>query len=137
MSRDKYFELFLQFSEFSTGFDQPRLWGTGVVKNYYDAVEVKVGSSFLHKMLEIFGSIKGRRDEKDLFYTELFFSAEYRSLVKGIINLWYTGLWCDEEGEPVVLSSESYLNGLMWNVVGAHVLGGKPYGYGSWAEAPV
>jgi hypothetical protein len=136
MVKDKYFGLFMEFSEFTTGFSKVKLYGTGLAKDYYNTVSHTVGYEF-HKMLDVFNDINAKNNDKELFYNELFFSPEFRSLVKNIINLWFTGLWVDKEGSFIVLSGESYLNGLMWNVIGAHVLGGKPYGYGSWTDKPV
>lgn len=135
MKKDDYFKLFMEFSEFATGFSEVKLYGTGLAKDYYEAVSLEIEHDF-QKMLDVFGYIKSQNNKKELFYSELFFSPEFRFLATSIINLWFTGLWFNKQGDSVVLSSESYQNGLMWDVIGAHVLGGKPYGYGNWGDKP-
>ena len=57
-------------------------------------------------------------------------------LAKKIILLWYEGMWV-EAGKSEVISSQSFIEGLMWPAAKTHASGAKQPGFGSWSHPPL
>jgi hypothetical protein len=69
-------------------------------------------------------------------------------LARNVIALWYLGQWnalpndwrnrngASPRDVPRVISADAYAAGLVWTAAGAHPMGAKPPGYGSWANPP-
>jgi hypothetical protein len=137
-------KVFLEISSYLTGFSRVELEGTGMLKAYYELVTDTVRPSsaqthptnaelFLAESARIIK--KGRRNEARIneeIASHLMPNAAYNGLAKQIINLWYNGTW-----GPNVVSSASYVQGLIWDVAEAHPPGAKQPGYGSWAIPPI
>lgn len=72
----------------------------------------------------------------------------FAAVVVSLIKLWYLGSWYplagdyrDDNGSTAddvehVVSAQGYREGLVWTAAGAHPMGAKPPGFGSWAEPP-
>ena len=58
--------------------------------------------------------------------------SSYEGLAGAIITMWYTGNWGND-----VITSQSYVQGLMWDAAEAHPPGAKQPGYGSWSMKPL
>jgi len=68
-------------------------------------------------------------------------------LAQNIIYMWYLGIWYDLIKNPNsfvpannndhVISSTTYINGLVWGEMGAHPMGYSVGEFGYWANVPV
>lgn len=97
---------------------------------------------------------------------DVFGNDELGPVARCIVKLWYSGIWYAPEwatvygqqqqhevpgqrqpGQvgtgkelirlaPFVVSPAAYTEGLLWPAIGAHPMGAKAPGYGSWAEPP-
>ncbi|RTQ49698.1 hypothetical protein EJV47_12860 [Hymenobacter gummosus] len=134
---------FMAFSSALTGFSLVELFGTGVADTYYDALVHILSQATVDELLAAYepGGEAG--------LPRLLAHPLYGPLARNVIKLWYTGSWeqlppavvlrlpvAPVDNVPRVISAETYLEGLMWKAIGAHPMGGKPLGYGVWAEAP-
>lgn len=127
---------FLTISSYLTGYSETDLLGTGMVTPYYNAIlannDPAVLGYFFQEVADIL--VKGKGDEAVInkeISTRLIPGSCYNGIAKTIILLWYTGNYGNG-----VLSADSYKEGLMWAVAGAHPPGAKQPGYGSWALEP-
>lgn len=127
-------ELFIRISALLTGFNETELKATGMSESYYNTIlqyTDKESIEYFFKDLETIFRLKNIDIEAEI--TKHFMpESSYNGLAKKIIILWYTGNW----GENVV-SSASYIQGLMWNAAHTHPPGAKQPGYGSWANLPL
>ena len=65
-------------------------------------------------------------------------------LCQAIIAMWYLGSWYPPPFNPplekpsfhVVISSQAYTKGLVWNVAQSHAMGFSPFTFGYWTQAP-
>lgn len=140
-------KLFLEISSLLTGFTETELIATGMLDSYLNTIlqnsdkeDVKY---FFENVSEILNQVK--KTEKSVEHairTQLMPDSCYGGLAKSIIILWYTGslgntvLSSKTYGQSIV-SSDSYIQGLMWDAGYTHPPGAKQPGYGSWAELPV
>lgn len=142
-------ELFLEISALLTGFNKTELQGTGMVATYYNCVanvpqntnysnedkkENNINVAFFFaEVQEILEQSKGNEEKLTAaIASRLMPASAYNGLAQSIATLWYTGNW----GANVV-GSQSYIQGLMWNVAEAHPPGAKQPGFGSWSIAPL
>ena len=75
----------------------------------------------------------------------LLADADFGPLCRSLMQLWYLGQWTPLPQDWVrrnglrdadvakILSKRSYLEGLAWDAIGAHPMGGKQQGFGAWA----
>jgi hypothetical protein len=73
--------------------------------------------------------------------------AAYGPLARNLIRMWYTGSWVAltdnywalgtlRDNQTRVLTTQTYIEGLMWKAIGAHPMAAKQMGFGSWALPP-
>ncbi|WP_299243424.1 hypothetical protein [uncultured Aquimarina sp.] len=131
---------FEKLSVVLTGFSRSELLGTGLTKTYLDTIDTNLDIEHIDALLNSFGHI--RIENYDELTTEelgsiqdLVESKSYGSITKLIILLWYTGQWYGKNS--YIVSSQSYLEGLVWKAIGAHPMGGKQPGYGTWGFPPL
>lgn len=142
-------ELFLEISALLTGFNKTELLGTGMVDIYYNCVAkvpqnlfysdkdkaantINVGF-FFREVSDIFENSKGNSEKiLQAIANRLMPSSAYGGLAQSIVQLWYTGSWGGN-----VVSAQSYIEGLVWNVAETHPPGAKQPGFGSWSIAPL
>jgi len=133
-------DLFEKLSVVLTGFSRSELLGTGLTETYLDTIDQNLGRDHINTLLDSFMQIN-IQNEEDLTIEELsnvrplVESKNNKSIAKLIILLWYTGQWYGEDG--YIISSQSYLEGLVWKSIGAHPMGGKQPGYGTWGFPPL
>lgn len=140
-------ELFLELSEFITGFERVDLIMTDLVDTYIDEVLIRVGEDNLHLLLQTWSSLENKNQE----FPNLWKDSRKGLILRNIIKLWYTGTWKQlpldwfniyaSSLDPKlnfehVVSAKGYIEGLIWEVLGAHPPGAKPQGFGSWSEPP-
>ncbi|BDD04689.1 hypothetical protein [Aureibacter tunicatorum] len=141
-------DLFLDFSEKLTAFDDYTLNGTGQVEEYYFHINQIIGDDIMKKLLDQFQSIKDQADFEQSLRAEILSCELLGPVTRNIIKLWFTGTWyqlpkkwmekysINDLDKTYVISSRSYVEGLMWPTIGTHPMGAKGPGYGTWTEAP-
>ncbi|MDH6575959.1 hypothetical protein [Kitasatospora sp. MAP5-34] len=126
---------FVALSVGLTGFDADELHQTGMAGTYRSVVLTQAGDEQLSRLVRS-GVGGGPPDPGD---------EPLRELARSVTHLWYTGTWPGlptpaptgkPAGEPFVVSSRAYAEGLVWRAFGAHAPGTVAQGYGSWAVAP-
>jgi hypothetical protein len=130
-------KLFLEVSALLTGFSKTELRATGMQESYYNTILKNVDKEdidyfFLDVHVLLNDKTYNEKTIEDVLASKFMADSSYNGLAKSIIILWYTGNWGNE-----VISSASYIQGLMWNAAHTHPPGAKQPGYGSWAERPL
>lgn len=134
---NEHLPAFERLSATLTGFSLADVQGTSLGSTY---LEIIVGhhdparlTSLLkaYDQLNINPNIEALSDEQFLELSQLNQEREFRSLINDIISLWYNGSW---KGIPV--SSKAYVEGFVWRAIGAHPMGAKQPGFGTWAFPP-
>jgi hypothetical protein len=145
-------QIFTALSVELTGFDRAELAGTGMIDTYYDTLLRMIGEREAGQLFRYAAEAldKDRKDKTNgtAFKTAVVDNPRFGSVAVSLIKLWYLGRWYplsgayrDRFGSTAddvehVVSSQGYREGLVWVAAGAHPMGGKPPGYGSWAEPP-
>lgn len=129
-------QAFLEISVYLTGFSQQELQGTGMLETYYNVMvnknNIAVVEAFLSKSEEIIDQNNNRPETlRNEILTNLLPDSLYNGLAKNIITMWYLGSWVNE-----IISPQSYVQGMIWGVAGAHPPGAKQPGFASWSIAP-
>lgn len=130
-------DTFLAISVHLTGYNEMELLGTGMLEPYFNVVmnknSVNVVEAFLAASADILQRNKG--DLKKInaeIASQLMPDACYEGLAQNIITMWYMGNWMNE-----MVSSQAYIQGLIWNAAETHPPGAKQPGYGSWHNPPI
>ncbi len=142
-------DLFLELSAFITGFERVELLGTGLALPYLEVVEKNIAPSLFVETLHKFDDARNDHPENigQIMQRQFLAHPTYGPLLRTIIKLWYLGQWdaLPESWQerfgnstPVsgIISSSSYLEGLVWKAIDAHPMGGKQPGFGTWSSAP-
>ncbi|AZL60759.1 hypothetical protein EI545_19195 [Tabrizicola piscis] len=144
---------FVAISTVLTGYSRAELFGTGCADEYWHQFRRVVPD---HILIEFFnGAAKLERlQETDPQAVALEIRSRYLSseklgpLARTLIQLWYLGQWvplppswrsrfgASRFDVARVISVLAYKEGLVWDAIGAHPMGAKQQGFGSWAEAP-
>jgi len=133
-------DLFLEISTYLTGFNRAELQGTGMLETYFNTVNDPPREADKNNIDFFFEAVQsilkdGNGDEQAIstaIAAHLMPLSAYNGMAQQIITLWYTGNWGNN-----VLSSQSYIQGLMWGTAEAHPPGAKQPGFGSWSMPPV
>ncbi len=88
-------------------------------------------------LLKAFTQHYGSGDAEQAAQTALADVAEFHSVAREILRVWYTGQFQTpfEDVEPP-REVEHYAQGLLWRVIGAHAPGFTNAGYGAWEKPP-
>lgn len=137
MEPNSHSKLFLKVSAILTGFTETELKATGMLESYYNTIRKNVNKVdiefFFIDLQKLFSDPKETPQSiESTLATQYLPDSAYGGLTKNIIILWYTGNWGGD-----VVSSASYIQGLMWDAAHAHPPGAKQPGYGSWADLPL
>lgn len=141
--KEKPIQLFENLSIVLTGFSRAEIVGTGLLQTYFDTVKKELGKDTFEAILNAIQSIKisnpehlSDKDSRQI--TDLMGNINFKTPVGQIIQLWYLGEWVVGTFNPenYIISSESYLEGLIWKAIAAHPMGGKQPGYGTWGFPP-
>lgn len=137
-------ESFVALSAALTGFREVDLWGTGQAERYLDEVIRTVGDAIVARLLVTGGEAMRTGRLQRLLMDD----PDLGPLARNVIALWYLGQWnplpndwrnrngASPRDVPRVISADAYAAGLVWTAAGAHPMGAKPPGYGSWANPP-
>jgi hypothetical protein len=137
MEHNSYSKLFLEVSAHLTGFSKTELKATGMQESYFNTILKNVDKEnidyFFLDLDKLFKDSKNNEQViENTLASQFMANSAYGGLAKSIILLWYTGNWGGE-----VISSASYIQGLMWDAGHTHPPGAKQPGYGSWADLPL
>jgi hypothetical protein len=132
-----YSKLFLEASALLTGFSKTELKSTGMQESYYNTILKNINKEDVDYFFIDFNKllIDSKQNPKVIEHalaTQFMPTSSYGNLAQSIIILWYTGNWNGN-----VVSSASYIQGLMWDTIHAHPPGAKQPGYGSWSDLPL
>jgi hypothetical protein len=143
--------VFAELSAALTGFDGVELAGTGLIEQHYDTLLRIIGEREAgHLFQAAADALAADRDDRKgtALRTKVVENPRYGPVVVSLIKLWYLGSWyplpgpyADVNGSTAddvehVVSPQAYREGLVWIAAGAHPMGAKAPGYGSWAEPP-
>lgn len=141
-------EAFVALSAALTGFRGVDLWGTGQVKPYLGELLATVGEDIVAQLLAQGEKALGSPDPTAALEQLVMDDEDLGPVAQSLIILWYLGQWSplpnawrNRNGAnpldvPRVISADAYTSGLVWTAIGAHPMGAKPGGYGSWARPP-
>lgn len=138
---EKHFPLFMSMSSLLTGYAEFDLFGTGCAELYYKTVATSTAGGSLETLLSEWETIQKRlKTEKarlETLTTAIKASKEWFALAQNLVMLWYMGQWTDPgTGSTLIPSPNSYVEGLAWPAMQAHVEGGKEEGFAMWAALP-
>ena len=137
-------DAFLSLSIHLTGFPRVELVSTGMLEEYYQFLLANAE----HEELGRLWAIAARLEKGVTLNNQVAVSAEIQHamtdqnlgpVAKNIIRLWYTGSWRKDPSNPfssVVVSAQSYQQGLVWKAAHSHPPGAKQPGFGTWSELP-
>ena len=144
---------FLAASSALTGFSEVELMATGVAGTLWDTLNGIVGAGiagdFLSACALAFRKSETERDLEAALEKLVMGNPKFGPLARNIISMWYLGQWnalprewCDAFGGALsdatrIVSSQAYVQSLVWPAFGAHPQGAKPTGFGSWEHPPL
>lgn len=142
-------ETFVALSVELTGFRAVDLAGTGQVDAYLGTLAAIVGDGVVGQLLGVAAKILQDGDDvHDRINERILADPWLGPVARNVIVMWYLGQWdqlpqawraaygANPLDESRVLSAAAYREGLVWPAIGAHPMGAKPTGYGSWAQPP-
>lgn len=143
--------VFTDLSVELTGYDRVELAGTGLIEQHYDTLLRLIGEREAGHLLQAAAEALDadrKNHNGEALRTRVIESKRYGPVIISLIKLWYLGSWyplpgsyADVNGSTAddvehVVSAQAYREGLVWSAAGAHPMGAKAPGWGSWAEAP-
>jgi hypothetical protein len=130
--------LFLEISAILTGFSETELKGTGMAKKYYETLVAKTEPSTLDLFFDKVEDVLAMppHDQHIAIPSQLIPDSSYNGSAKKIILMWYEGMWVDG-AKGIVISSQAFVESLMWPASHTHPSGAKQPGFGSWSDAPI
>ncbi len=151
-TKDDY-ESFLQLSAVITGYQRVDLLGTGVAWDYFTSFCSIVGKSISDELWQKSSKLLKRHKSNEeklekAIRVELLSDNKFGPLVRNLIKLWYLGQWDElpahyrvtygttSKDVSHILSGDSYKEGLVWEAIGAHPMGAKQPGFGTWSSPP-
>lgn len=153
--KQQHLEQFLELSILLTGFSRTELLGTGMLIDYCHWLDnilgKKINQEFFERIEQVLKKVNNHpKDAKPILREELLSDPKDGPIVRNIIKLWYLGQWeplskdwMNQYGGTVksfdgnhIISSEAYIEGLVWIAIGAHPMGAKQPGFGTWSSPP-
>jgi hypothetical protein len=141
-------DLFIDLSAVLTGFDRTQLVGTGVAGQYLRTLEEVVPGPVLDDLLSAYQKLPAGDIREAAITSDILDDPNLGPVARNLILLWYCGTWkaLPDDWRMVhgtssldtdrVISGEAYVAGLQWVAAGAHPMGARQQGFGSWALAP-
>ena len=152
MDSEKQYKAFLNLSAEVTGYTSTDLLGTGVAWDYFDTFTKIVGEDICFDLWKVSETIIHKHADADkkeeAIRLKLLSSDKFGPLVRNLIKLWYLGQWDELPNywretygtslldKDTILSGNSYKEGLVWSAIGAHPMGAKQPGFGTWSDPP-
>ena len=128
-----------------TGFSEGEIWGTGQADAHLEELIAIVGQRLVARLLEAGWRARG---EPSLLVATVMSDPDLRPLARNLACSGISGQWDQlprdwrnrNGASPLdvdhVASPASYREGLVWTAIGAHPMGAKQLGFGSWAKPP-
>lgn len=152
MNRSAWIDSFYQLSIILTGFEQTKLYATGMGDTYLNTLIDILGEETTGELLEAYYNLtlqerQGGAPVRESIDT-LLQDAKWGPLCRNIIRMWYMGNWyqmpagwrqtyvSSELDVTKVLGSQAYIEGLVWRAMGRHPKSARQPGYGTWAFEP-
>jgi hypothetical protein len=146
------FETFIELSVLLTGFERVDLYATGVAREYFEEVLRNAGEPAANELWlatrRLLAHQTSPAELETALRQEIFSSQKFGPVVQSVIQMWYTANWIAlpkswhvEYGGRMddtshVVSALAYPQGLVWQAIGAHPMGGKQQGFGAWSLPP-
>jgi hypothetical protein len=139
---------FAALSAALTGFREADLWGTGQVEPYLSELLKTVGEEIVARLLAAGDQALASPDPTQALKQLVMDDEDLGPVAHSLIVMWYLGQWSPlpaawrnrNGANPLdmarVISADAYTAGLVWTAIGAHPMGAKPGGFGSWANPP-
>jgi hypothetical protein len=142
---------FMAISSLLTGCEETILKGTGMTEQYASQLEEGVGKMNVAQFMQAAAEAIHATTEsgQHAAMEELFNHYKFGAICKNIIQMWYTGTWFALPAQwqvlygtgaatqqSITISTESYQQGLIWDIIDAHPPGAKQPGFGSWGFDP-
>jgi hypothetical protein len=140
---------FLRLSATLTGFDEQELTGTGMLETYYDQLLLVIGAREVGALLGAADPVADGADDRATVVSAILDDPRYGPVARNVIRMWYLGAWAQLPREwrntygatsydtDHVVSAAAYRESLVWPAAGAHPMGAKQQGFGSWSRPPV
>ena len=143
---------FVALSAVLTGFRKIDLLGTGMARQYHDALISIVGeatsAAFVGAAMALLQPAGKDADAAEKALATLLSDNKLGPLARNVIKMWYLGNWSqlpqewrDAYGANArdtdhVVSADAYQEGLVWRAIGSHPAGAKQPGFGTWSLPP-
>jgi hypothetical protein len=138
---------FVGLSAVLTGFAE------GVIAPSIDPINVKAEyfakftseTANYNEILTTYQTLKSQNKSDQEIGETILANSNYEMPCRNLIFLWYSGAWPTiipasgakpESTVSTLLSSKSYTQGLVWQVMQSHPMGDSNYRYGYWANEP-
>ncbi len=154
MNDSSKIDFFYDLSVILTGYKLVKLYATGQGDFYFSTLNEILGNDLVTGLLNEFDlqidrSKKPPYEPLDLLVKEeMLNNDKWGSVCRNIIKMWYMGNWYQMPESwrenyvnstadvDKVLSSNTYIEGLVWTAMGRHPKSAKQPGYGTWAFPP-
>ncbi len=143
---------FVALSSALTGFTPFRLRGTGQAELYMNTVQDIVGAETMDALLTTWraghDAAGDEGAQERALRRDILSDPKLGPVARRILKLWYVGTWYalssdwqeayggSSSDRTFVVSADSYVQGLMWDAIGANPSGARPLGYAMWAVPP-
>ncbi len=144
---------FLEMSTVLTAFSAYKLKGTGQLEAYFNTVVEIVGKATMDELLNAYRKVKkAANNDETVLNKQLRFQIlsndKLGPITRNIIKMWFIGSWYQlpnawrenygeaEKDSTFVISTNAYIEGLLWPTIDSHPPGAKAPGYGTWASKP-
>jgi hypothetical protein len=153
---------FYQLSAILTDYNVAQLTGTGVGEEYSQTLSQWVRQDVLDDLYNSFNALEINNDGnicQQQLRQSILASAKLGPIARNIIKMWYLSIWYKMPNnwamaygipaysapvigieqpipEDYIISSNAYIQGLVWPLMGSHPMGAKQPGYGTWSDAP-
>jgi hypothetical protein len=139
-------QLFVDMSAALTGFSPVQLRGTGMAAGYLAELDTILSEGFVDGLLSAFPRPAGGVGAVEPGAVDTVLDHPvWGPPARAIAIMWYCGTWTQlpdawrvEHGEAPrdtdhVVSAAAYQAGLQWVAAGAHPVGARQQGFGSWS----
>lgn len=145
-------KLMYELSSALTGYDEMALRGTGLGDDYLTTVLGVVQQEVVEAMLDAWASIAeattSPAERLAAVKTRVLDDEKYGPLARSLIKLWFLGSWYPPTdawhrkygtGQNIaehIVSDAAYVEGLVWNDLGAHPQAARWPGWATWSWPP-
>lgn len=149
MNQSEQIDYFYGLSSVLTGYNLVTLFGTGQGDFYFKSLNHILGEKLVTELLDKYQSLKSTTsDIGTSVNSQMLLNKKWGPVCKNIIKMWYMGNWYQMPTDwrenyvsstfdtSHVLSSNSYIEGLVWKAMGQHPKSAKQPGYATWSFAP-